>query len=286
MIITKPGLYPDIPEAEYHADCVPEGSLSHSGAKHLIEPGCPAVYDWYRRHPKRSREMDTGTVVHGILLGTGQPVEVLEWPNYNKKDAQAARDDAIAAGKVPMLRHKYAECEAIAQAVLDDDECAGLLAEGDRELSGFWIDEESGIWCRLRTDNYTIFGPTPTVVDVKTTADSSPSQFAKSVAEYRYDMQHVWYCQGVAAILGCHWRDVDFVFVTVPTSEPFLPMAYRLTDERDLANAEADCARAREIWRDCRDANIWPKWARDIHPLQLPPYARKRIEDNINEHYR
>ena len=283
-VITEPCLVGDMDEDWYHSDPVQGGSLSGSTARHLLD--CPAVYDWHRRNPRSTREMDTGTVVHGILLGTGQPVQVLDWPNYNKKDAQKERDDAIAAGKVPMLAHKYQECEAIAQAVRDDDECGGLLAEGDSEVSMFWRDEEAGIWCRGRMDRYTIFGEVPTIVDVKTTADSSPDKFAKSVAEYRYDMQDWHYRDGLAAILGCHPGEVDFVFVVIPTSEPYLPMAYRLEDDRDLANAEADCRRAREIWRDCTEANVWPKWSRDIHPLSLPGYARKRIEEGINEHYR
>lgn len=289
-IITAPCLVGDMDEDWYHADPVPEalgGSLSVSGAKKLLAPACPAIFDWERKHPHRpSSEMEMGTVVHGLLLGTGQPVEVIPFPDYRKKDAQDAKKAAVAAGKVPMLPHQYVEAQVIAQAVLDDDECGGLLAEGEREVSGFWLDEVSGIWLRMRMDSKTIFGVTPTIVDVKTTADVSPEKFAKSIAEYRYDMQHVWYCQGLAALLGCAPEDIDFVIVAVPTSEPFLPMAYRLEDFRDLANAEADCRRAREIFRDCTEANIWPKWSRDIHPLTLPGYARKRIEERINEHYK
>jgi len=60
-------------------------------------------------------------------------------------------------------------------------------------------------------------------------------------------------------------------------------MAYRLEGERDLANAAEDCRIAREKWRDCRESNVWPKWASDITPLQLPGYARARIEQGIKE---
>lgn len=282
-VITEPGLYFNVPEAAYHGDPVPAGSLSGSTAKHLLD--CPAVYDWHRKHPRATKEMDTGTVVHGILLGTGQEVAVLDFENRRTDKYKAAEKAAVAAGKVPMLRKDYAECEAVAQAVLDDDECAGLLAEGHSEVSMFWQDPEAGIWCRGRMDRYTIFGSTPTIVDVKTTADTRPDKFAKSIAEYRYDMQDWHYRDGLAAILGCHPGDIDFVFVTVPTSPPLLPMAYRLEDFRDVANAEQDCRDAREIWRDCTEANIWPKWSRDIYPIALPGYARHRIEEGINERH-
>jgi len=284
-LVTKPGLYPNVPEHLYHRDVTEAGSLSVSGAKLLLPPSCPAVYQWARTHPKHSKAMDKGTVVHGMLLGTGQEVEVIDAGNYRTKASQQARDAATAAGKVPMLAAEHAECEAIAQAVRDDPECGGLLAEGEREVSGFWADPEFGIWCRFRMDSYTMFGDTPTIVDVKTTADSSPEKFARSIAEYRYDMQDWWYRQGVAAILGCQPHDVDFVFVAVPTGEPYLPMAYRLENDADIANAEQDCRIARERWRDCTDAGVWPKWASDITPIELPVYARRRIESNASDYY-
>ena len=98
MIITKPGIY-DIPEDEYHRDCVPAelgGSLSSSGAKLLLPPNCPAIFDYQRRHGKRpSKAMELGTVVHGMVLGTGQPVEVLDFPNYTSGDAKKAKAKAI-----------------------------------------------------------------------------------------------------------------------------------------------------------------------------------------------
>lgn len=291
MIITKPGLYLDIPEDEYHRDCIPAefgGSLSVSGAKKLLPPSCPAIFEYERRNPRPpSSEMELGTVVHGMLLGTGQPVEVCDFPDWRTNKAKDAKAAALERGAVPMLPHQHAEAEAIAQAVRDDDECGGLLAEGDSEVSGFWVDPEFAIWCRLRMDRLTYFGLTPTIVDLKTAASSSPAKFAKAAAEYRYDMQSVWYPQGLAAILGIDdWRDVDFVLVVVPTEPPYIPMAYRLEDERDIASAAEDCRIAREKYRDCTAAGIWPKWSRDITPLSLPGYARKQIEEGINDWHR
>lgn len=283
-VITAPQLVPDMDEDWYHSDPVQGGSLSVSGAKMLLAPSCPAVYQWHRAHPRRpSSEMELGTVVHGMLLGTGQPVAIIGHDNYTTKAAKEAKAAAIAAAKVPMLLHKYVEAEAIAQAVRDDDECGGLLAEGRREESMFTRDPESGIWLRGRTDSNTLFGETPTIVDVKTAADSSPEKFAKSIAEYRYDMQSEWYREMLAALLGCDRDDVDFVFVAVPTSPPFLPMAYRIEDPRDIENARESNRIAREVFRDCTERGVWPKWSRDITPISLPGYSRARIEREIQD---
>lgn len=283
-VITEPGLYPDIPEDQYHADPVPDGSLSVTSAKKLLPPSCPAIFDYDRQHPPAStKAMDKGTVVHGLILGTGQPVEIIDAPDYKTKKAQEAKKAAIAAGSIPMLPAEQKECEAIARAVLADDDTGPLFDSGDAEQSMFWVDDEFGIWLRGRTDWLTFFDA-PTVVDVKTTSDASPAEFARSVDKYRYYMQDPHYRDGLAAILGCHPDEIDFVFVAVPTTEPYLVMTYRLETEWTVLGRE--CNRiAREKYRDCTEAGVWPKWSNDITPLAMPYYAQRRIESEINEYF-
>jgi PDDEXK-like uncharacterized protein DUF3799 len=282
-VITKPGLYPDIPEDKYHADPVPEGSLSHSGAKLLLPPSCPAIYDYQRQHPKRSsRSMELGTVVHGIVLGTGQDVEVLNFENRRGNAYKEAETKALAAGKIPILARDYAEAEAIAAAVKAHDTAGALFAEGDAEVSMFWQDSEFGIWCRARTDWLTYVGTTPTITDVKTTADASPASWAKSAADFAYHIQDPWYRRGLAQILGCDPADVDFIFAVIPTQPPYLPMLYRLS-ENDTERGREQSRIAMEIYRDCTATGVWPSWSDDITDLPLPGYARSRIDRSIND---
>ena len=44
VVVDEPGVYDGLDEAAYHADPVPGGSLSASGAKLLLPPSCPALY--------------------------------------------------------------------------------------------------------------------------------------------------------------------------------------------------------------------------------------------------
>ncbi|MGW9447058.1 hypothetical protein, partial [Bacillus mobilis] len=48
--ITRPGVYDGIPEAVYHRDPVPGGSLSSSGARKLLAPSCPALFKYDQEH--------------------------------------------------------------------------------------------------------------------------------------------------------------------------------------------------------------------------------------------
>jgi len=282
-VITEPGLYPDIPEELYHADPVPGGSLSVSGAKLLLPPSCPAVFKYNRDHGHRaSKAQDKGTVVHGLVLGTGAPVSVIGAKDWRTKKAQEARDEAIAEGMVPMLADDWQECAEIAQAVKTHDVAAGLLAGIDAEVSMFWEDPQYGIWLRGRMDAMTSAWGFPCIVDFKTTADCSPEHFAKSVAEYGYHRQDPWYREGLATALGCDPGEIDFVFITVATTPPYLVMVYRLTPE-DVELGTEQNRIAREIYRDCTAASVWPAWSEDIEELPLPGWAKRRMENEINE---
>jgi hypothetical protein len=290
-LVTEPGLYPDVPEAEYHADPVVGGSLSVSGAKKLIPPGCPAIYAWERRHGgKHSKAMNAGTRSHALILGKGEEqLAVLDHPDYRKKDAQAERDLAIANGKIPTLPHELAEAQAIRDAVFNDAEARSLLDDvSDVELSMFWLDEEHKIWLRGRMDALA-WRDRPTILDVKTTANSSPESFGKSLAEYRYDMQDRHYRDGLAAILSGYpgeltADDIDFRFIAVATDEQHLVMVYELGTD-DIERADESNRVARDTYRKCANAGVWPKWSDSTVALSLPRYAQTRIDKENSDHF-
>lgn len=282
MIIDKPGLYWDIPEDEYHRDPVVGGSLSVTSSKLLLPPSCPALFDYHRQHPKPStRSMDLGTVVHGMVLGRGQQVAVVQADSWRTKAAQNERDEAEELGMVPMLAKDYDEATRIADAVKQHPVAGGLFAEGDPEISGFWQDPATGIWLRMRMDWMTHF-EVPTIVDFKTTADVSPDHFARSVADFGYHRQDPHYRDGLAADLDTDPDEIDFVFVAVDTAPPHLVMVYRLDDQAIQLGREQNKI-AREIYRDCTQSGIWPTWDEGIADLPLRYYDARSIERQINE---
>jgi hypothetical protein len=276
--VTKAGIY-QMDEAYYHSDCVPEalgGSLSSSGAKLLLPPNCPAIFDWQRRHGKRpSKAMELGTVVHGMILGTGQPVDVLDFPNYTTGDAKKAKAKAIAEGKVPQLTHQYAEAVAIADAVRQHPTAGPLFAEGDAEMSGFWFDEKFGVWRRCRWDHLTPWGE---IADLKTCADASPEAVAKAMFNFGYFQQNPWYRDGYTALFGEEPR--DFLNVFVATEPPYLVTIARLPDEHVELGRKRN-REALEKYADCTAAGVWPAWSQDIIDIPLPYWAAKNIEAEL-----
>ena len=84
------GIYPDMPEDAYHADPVPGGSLSASGAKKLL--ACPARFAYDRdRLPQATAAMELGTAAHKLVFGVGAQLAVVDAENWRTKAAQRQR---------------------------------------------------------------------------------------------------------------------------------------------------------------------------------------------------
>lgn len=292
-IITRPCLVGDMDEDFYHLDPVPEaegGSLSVSGAKILLEAGGPAKYKWARDHgrlPTKSQRL--GTLAHAMTLGI--PTDgyaVLDFKDRTRtKGFMAAEKEALEAGKEVVLRKEWDEGRAIADALLLHPVAGGLLDGADPEVSMFWVDEEFGIWQRGRIDALSREFETPVIVDIKTSKDASPDAFAKAIHEYGYFRQDPHYREGLAACLGCGWRDVDFIFAVVESGPPHLVAVYRVCDGTDGPDdvwlGREHMRIAREKYADCTGAGVWPGYDEDIKSLQLRRYDRQQTEREINE---
>lgn len=283
-VITEPGIY-DIPEADYHADPVPGGSLSASTAKALLADGGPARYRHLRDHPEPpTPEMELGTVAHGLVLGTGVPVAEVEAENWRGGDAKKAAAEARERGAVPLLTRDAEVVRAMAAALRRNPTAAALLdgERGDPEVSAFWIDREWRIWRRARFDLLPHPGRArvPVITDYKTCRDASPAGFARAVADFGYYIQAAQYCEAWRATYG---TEAAFTLVAQEKTPPYLAATYQL-DAEALAIGRFRLERAMEIWRDCREAeaagseDAWPGYSREIETIALPRWSRAREE--------
>lgn len=258
---TAPRLVLDAPEAQYHAG--PE--LSHSGAKALLKS--PAKYLYEREHPVHKDVYDVGTAAHALVLGTPLEIVVVDADDWRSKAAREAKEQARGEGKVPLLRDTWTEIQAMREALLKHRTARSLLErEGHSEASVYWTDQETGVPLRARFDRLTTNDGRALGLDYKSTADASPLGFAKSVASYGYAQQDPWYLDGLIA-LG--YEDPSFLFIAQEKSAPYLPAVYELRPgDREIGREKN--AMARQIWRDCTEAGVWPAYSEDVQFLDLP----------------
>ncbi|MFE1359438.1 PD-(D/E)XK nuclease-like domain-containing protein, partial [Streptomyces harbinensis] len=227
-----PGIY-NISEAEYHADPVPGGSLSSTGARKLLAPGCPAQYRHQLTVPQEpSRAFEFGTAVHTLVLGKGAEVHVTEHGNWKSKEAAARQAEIREAGGVPLLAEEGERAHAMAAAVLGHPEAGPLFTPGagEAEQTYIWQDPETGIWCRALLD---MSSPT-TVTDLKTTSDASIEGIQRSVYQYGYHQQDQWYRDAVEAIEGVR---PEFRLVFVDKRPPHLVTVVGLDEGAQVLGA-------------------------------------------------
>jgi len=257
----RDGLVLDLPEADYHSG--PE--LSSTGAKTLLR--APALYKWQQEHPWHSDAFDLGSVVHGLVLGTGWPVVVVEADSWRSKAAQDERRAARDAGQVPILLADYERAVRMADAVANHP-IAGPLFTGDghSEVSAFWTDEDTGVRCRARFDRRN----PGQIVDLKTAADANPAGFGRAVASFGYDLSTAWYREAHEAVTG---ERPEFLHVVVEKNAPHLVSVIQL-DEEALHIGALKAARAREVFAECTKTGQWPGYDPTvIHPVGLPQWA-------------
>ena len=281
--ITEPGVY-DLPADVYHADPVPGGSLSQSGAKLLLPPSVPALYKYEREHPRTpSKVMNLGTAAHAAVLGVGRPVvavpaELLsDDGGVRSKAAREWRTEAIAAGKTVVTQDEADTIKAMAEALRSHPVAGPLLArEGKAEQAMFWRDERTGIWRRGMVDWLPTKGAGRTIItDYKTARSAAPEAFSKAVAEYGYHIQSLWYRQMVDAVLDD--PEAAFVFIVQETTAPYLVGVYEANPNADRI-AHVLIRRAIDIYRRCTETGVWPGYSTDVEPVALPYWVERQYE--------
>lgn len=288
----------DIQSAEYHADEVgaPAPTLSSSLLKIILRGNMEHVR---LAHPKLNPHylpdnrttFSTGTAAHDLILegGTGK-IEVIDPELYlsakgdvpkgwTNNAIRAARDDAYALGKTPILKADYADVERMAQAafkaIAEEPELSGLnLAQhGKAERTVIW-QESGATWCRVRPDwlddDHTL------MIDLKTTSALSPEQWERGyLAQMGYDLQQEFYCRGVEAATGIRPRwlwlvQQDFYPFSCWFAEPSATM-------QEVARIKVEKALA--LWKTCLAADVWPGWAKGIRQAEVTTWQLAEAEE-------
>lgn len=262
-------------EPEYHA---PKDELSSTGAKLLLQSPAKfkhVVLDGQREHKDA---WDLGTIIHGLVLGTGWDVEELDYPDWRTKAAQTARDEARDAGKIPVLKHKMEHPKQVAESVLAHPTARGLLeAEGHPEVSAFGTCPETGVRLRARFDRL----PTKldVAVDLKTVGKdggAEESVFSREIFNFGYDVQAGQY---VDTIKYAADREVDFAFIAVETTAPYLVNVVTMThDYLEMGRTKSMEARRRYAYG--MKTGEWPGYSIDIKRVEPPMYAVYDFQDN------
>lgn len=283
--ITEPGVYP-LTAYRYHRDPVADGSLTSTGARRLLPPGCPALFDHERRNGRPNKQVfDFGRAAHTRALGVGDPITVVAGsgkdPNaWTTNETKQAVAEARAAGLTPVKPEEAEQVERMAAALAAHPDAARLLdhRDGKPEQALVWRDEETGVWCRAMLDWLPQAWPGEPlrVADYKTTGSAEPSAIARHCADYGYTQQAAWYLDGVRALDLGGGAGAEFHFIFQEKTAPYLVTVATLNEEA-LAAGRIRNRKARDLYRRCAAAGHWPGYTDGPITVGLPAWELSRF---------
>ena len=277
-MIDKPGKY-KISFEEYLADPCPEPSLTRTTIKSLIEePARKTFLQHPRLNPQviepTSEKFDIGTAAHSIFLEGYDCVRVVDAADWRTNAAKALRDEARAAGGVPLLSVQYSDVMAMVTAAheaLAEWEGRGLeIIDGDPELTYIWqeLNGMNGAWCRTRPDWTS--KDRRLVIDYKTTGQSAdPQEYSRIAIAHGHDIQDAFYRRGIKAVDG---EEPDFVFMVQEVDPPYL-CAFMELDMMTRDMGEEKVRYGIRKWERHLRIGQWPGYGNKTFTMESPPWS-------------
>ena len=268
------GVHDQLPEDQYFAS----KALSQSGAKLILES--PALFKHRMDNPAPPKKtFDFGHAAHQLVLGTGAEIVEVHEETWAKKVAKEARDEAYAAGHIPLLSHQVKQVKDMAAALLHHPVARTMFTNGRAEQSLFWTDKVTGANLRCRIDWLPYPGLERMIVpDYKTAVSATGPAFAKALHTYGYHQQDDWYSE---AIRQCGWDDDPrFVFVVQEKSAPYLVQVFEPDAEAIQAGRERN-RQAINLFAQCVATDTWPGYSTGIEPVSLPPWYALSSDDQV-----
>jgi hypothetical protein len=283
------GLHFGIKATAYHADPCPTPSLSSSVARTIIKRSLAHAF---AEHPRlgasagkeSTDSMDTGSVVHALLAGTGRDeIELGNFDTFRSKAAKEWEAKARAMGKVPVLEKDLVDAEKIAEA-LRTKAAVGLtdnpFTGGHAEATAIW--KRGDAYFRARYDR--LFTPSDgpwTCWDWKVTGDVSVSEVKRKFRRFGYHLQAAHYLAGMDALCPKHAGRHSFVFAFVEDSPPYSVRRYCLKPDT-LGVAAIDIRNAHLAWEEALKSNVWPDASRNETTLiDIPNFADDDEENDV-----
>lgn len=291
------GVYHGIPDNVYHSQ---KWAVSSSFLKTMFTDNPHVARYWDTHTREDTAAFQFGRAFHTVMTGVGQqPVLKTDVPTVEStkidgkvdpglkaererlRDMAAAQKESATAGDVLIMSEKDMEALGAMKANLEANPVtAGLLASSQPEVSMFWQDEATGVWCRIRPDLMDI--ERHIVTDLKSVggmAGAGHNAFAKSTANLAYDIQAAFYRRGYRETFGV---TPAFLFAAVEKSEPYQVGIYEL-DDRTIDRAEAVVEDLLTEYSIYSTFNEWPGIPADIQPLTLPGWADHAREEYLDE---
>lgn len=186
--------------------------------------------------------------------------------------------ECAAAGKIAIKESERDQLIDVARAVMDSDTYKKLVARPELRIEQEvrWTDPLTGLPLKCKPDWLLPLDRLTLIVDLKTCADASPSEFKRSALSQQYWLQAAHYTAGVREEIG---GEVLFRFLAIEKDKP-----HRVSEhEIEIGDDEWDeYRRTLEQLAYCYANDDWREpWEGVTHKIRL--YERSLDSDAVQK---
>ena len=284
----EPHWMPGQTNEAYHGD---KTAVSSTGLKKILKS--PASF--YQYHVLGETEEPTdamkfGSAFHMYLL---EPAEFkrnyLRVPRFvgktkegkdseNCAESRAMKEawyKALPSTAVAMTDEEMDKLEGMLKALKRHKEAVNILKHGIPEVSGYYVDPETGILCKIRPDFYHVSVKLRALLDLKTAADCTKRRFQSVIYDRKYHLSLAMYCEGIKIITG---EDVQYpVLLAIEKLAPYEIAGY-VADKEMMAKGSEDYHHCLRTLKHCMTTNLWPGYQSKFEDIGLPSWALTEYE--------
>lgn len=258
---------------------------------------------WHYRNRlevKQTRPMLCGSLVHCAQLEPDAlasryavvPENAPRRPTFAQWNAKKPSESSVAAmawwrdyeaqvnGRAVVSADEFSITQAQIAAIQAEPYLRGAFSNGDAEVSVFWVDKATGVYCKARPDFLQWVNRNEVrIVELKSTADESPDGFSRALTGMGYHRARAHYIEGVQAATGA--KVVEYLFAVVTSAPPVLAVPYWLHEE-DAQQGADECAELRERFAWCLRENQWPAYGTGPQIVELKKWAKRSNELEVS----
>lgn len=243
----------------------------------------PAHYQVSKSSPREDATpaMKIGTLVHTAILEPDRFEEsyvIAPDADRRTKDGKAAWESVESAAKelnkIVVKTSDLENIKGMKESVFAHRSGSAALKAGGLIEASLYATHECGVRLRGRPD---LISKGNAIIDVKTCAKGagSKSEFAKAVANFRYDVQAAFYLD-LAELVGMPKE--AFVFLVVEKEPPYAVAVYQL----DADSIEAGRQQYRKnltLLAECMSFDEWPAYSSEVEVISLPKWKLNQLAE-------
>ena len=189
---------------------------------------------------------------------------------------QGWSSEAISASRqqvedYALLVEDDALVKRMADAVMSHSVARSIIEQAEKEQSLWYIDEETGLLCKERTDLLL-----PDILgDLKSTRDARPEPFMRDAYKYGYHISASHYQVGAEKHLEDSQWSGQFLFIAVESAEPHGVQIHLMgLDSMALGRFERDEGLVKVLeWEEAGRPEVGPVYPEQINEVDLPRWA-------------